>query len=604
MKFIDTYGTKMSGLPDPLFALGSTRATQLELVAHFGSPMIADREEGGVFWDPFHYNVDNFWTGEKPTINQVMQFLKEATRDVMGKEKYQFLVQLMQLQTIPVKGIAVEDINTDSPFPVEYNAPDWITGGSSISYYPSWDLFSAGAYTDIKLAPSCGALALQVSGERVWILWDSQATSSLPILEKEAQFWAAYLNRLGRPDYETLFETLGSRFIRPVVAITKGEQGLYLPPGCRYCTYTIEAGATAFIHQINDGNINMQVLSACNKIQAGIALGNELSKSGFLDIKTTTIEVLHLVEYLIQEQPDYGKQFFEILKFSIEGLPTLFEDVEVCVLGTTCEGLLGSKDQEQDAGSTIESHCPRKPKAQVQEESSTATQQAPRQTQNRTFFQTQAEHNYEKEDSLAASQVSRKLQVQEYPNTGLRVTHEREDSTEKIQAPRTQQAQPQDSFSQDENQIAAAQVLRKQHVYGYGHIYKQKQNHIQKQVQEDIHIPSPQVQRKPQDIMPGPARGFAQDNDPRIISQVSRKRLQTVCHAQDYSPDEVSIQNQVQVKAQSQVQERKWNGVPQVTRMQQCQVQEDHWSVDSQVSRNNLQNLADGNLPNLILRLR
>jgi hypothetical protein len=202
---------------------------------------------------PYSLDVSSWWTKGTPDADAVQVDLGAALRRSLGAGDAQYLLNQMRPSSTHTPQQVVRYLNLKSPRRMlqkfGFEAPSWIRLETDACL---WNVTPRYSFTDLHTDRGLDTIAFQVGGRKIWLLYepDPPITVGNKVLERQSSYYTAWANRVqGATSGDTtdklslsLLEQLGPSMRRPYIAITEGQQGLYIPAGWKHAVFTVESG--------------------------------------------------------------------------------------------------------------------------------------------------------------------------------------------------------------------------------------------------------------------------------------------------------------------------------------------------------------------------
>jgi hypothetical protein len=200
---------------------------------------------------PYSLDVSSWWTKGTPDVDAVQVDLGAALRRSLGAGDTQYLLNQMRPSSDHTPEQVVRYLNLKSPRRMlqkfGFEVPPWIRQEADACL---WNVTPRYAFTDLHTDRGLDTIAFQVGGRKIWLLYepDPPVTAGNKVLERQSSYYNGWAHRVQEAtsgdmsDSISLFEQLGPAMRRPFIAITEGQQGLYIPAGWKHAVFTIESG--------------------------------------------------------------------------------------------------------------------------------------------------------------------------------------------------------------------------------------------------------------------------------------------------------------------------------------------------------------------------
>jgi hypothetical protein len=200
---------------------------------------------------PYYLDVSSWWNNGVPDVEAVEVELGTALRRTLGAGDAQYLLNQMRPSSTHTPQQVVRYLNLKSPRRMlqkfGFEAPSWIRLDTDACL---WNVTPRYSFTDLHTDRGLDTIAFQVGGRKIWLLYepDPPITAGNKVLERQSSYYNAWAHRVQeatRGDESlapSLLEQLGPSMRRPYIAITEGQQGLYIPAGWKHAVFTVESG--------------------------------------------------------------------------------------------------------------------------------------------------------------------------------------------------------------------------------------------------------------------------------------------------------------------------------------------------------------------------
>ena len=265
---------------DPVMALGSV-SRRIRAVLPHGHIGLGEAAPDKIKAIPFTLDTTSLWSSGQPSVDSLLAMLTRSLNDDgWTEQQIERLVTSLQNGRLAVGEEGARDITGGYSLRDNHSfkGPSWMFQEYMTPIV--WDALPKGLFNDIGLClRGVGQVIVPVGpgGKRVWLLWGLESGEEFTeaVMLREETFyaeWASLLNEEMKPRLLLNHDVLARGLKPPLIAITEGSTGLYIPPTYKYCSWVIEPGFTVSITQIALGGLRLGVYTVANLLEASSTL--------------------------------------------------------------------------------------------------------------------------------------------------------------------------------------------------------------------------------------------------------------------------------------------------------------------------------------------
>jgi hypothetical protein len=277
---------------------------------------------------PYYMDLSSWWTRGSPDPATVQQSLLPSLRRALGIEQARCLVQQLEATSRHGPEDVVRFLNLPSPpkmlKKLGLQIPEWVRLPLESCL---WNITPKYAYTDLHTDRGLDTIAFQVGGRKIWLLYEPEpeVTSEYKVLQRQSAFFEEWARRLqqastpnGSESASTFLEIAAPTMRRPYIAVTEGQQALYIPAGWKHAVFTIQSGLLGGYSFCTDQHIDQHVNTLLCELHAATRLSDakdfsartdHLNPELWADLSGSLAYVLvHLAEVLAMKNSPYVRQ--------------------------------------------------------------------------------------------------------------------------------------------------------------------------------------------------------------------------------------------------------------------------------------------------------
>jgi hypothetical protein len=212
------------------------------------------RDESPIQPFPYYIDVTSWWSHGSPDVESIQKALLPSLKRLLGAAQCKRLIEQLEPDSTHMAADTVRVLNMQAPRKMlskfGLKVPAWVRLPTEQCL---WNVTPKRSYTDLHTDRGLDTVTFQVSGRKLWLLYepDPPATATNKVLERQSRFfrqWAEHFNAAQDQHAslkQTLLEIAGPNLRRPFIAVTEGHQGLFVPAGWKHAVFTLESGYLA-----------------------------------------------------------------------------------------------------------------------------------------------------------------------------------------------------------------------------------------------------------------------------------------------------------------------------------------------------------------------
>jgi hypothetical protein len=232
---------------------------------------------------PYYVDVSSWWSHGAPTPQTLEKWLLPSLKRQLGLDQCKLLIAQMDRDSAHNARDTVRVLNHASPRnlmkTMGLKLPDWVKLPID---HCVWNITPKKAFTDLHTDRGLDTITFQVGGRKIWLLYepDPAPTSSNKVEQREAMFfnlWAQHFEDATLPpgasanDSGTFLEIAGPRLRRGYIAVTEGNQALFVPAGWKHAVFTLESGYLAGWSFGTNEHLKQQIQTILGELEAAVA---------------------------------------------------------------------------------------------------------------------------------------------------------------------------------------------------------------------------------------------------------------------------------------------------------------------------------------------
>jgi hypothetical protein len=254
---------------------------------------------------PYYVDVSSWWSRGIPKKQTLEDAMLPSLKRRLGADCCRRLMEQMEPESKHLPAEALRVLNHQAPRYIlrklGLQVPQWVPLAMEQCL---WNVTPKHAYTDLHTDRGLDTVTFQVGGRKIWILYEPDPPVSMTnkVLERQSRFflqWAQHFDDAYRglddaamdektgtvldEKMSTFLGTAGPKLRRPFIAVTEGQQGLFVPAGWKHAVFTLEGGYLAGYSFCTHEHVEQHVNTLICELQASMAFRNSTEYSAKTD---------------------------------------------------------------------------------------------------------------------------------------------------------------------------------------------------------------------------------------------------------------------------------------------------------------------------------
>jgi hypothetical protein len=198
---------------------------------------------------PYYFDISSWWTKGIPDVDSIQCTLAGALRRSLGSGDAQYLLAQMRSSSTHTPQQVVRYLNLKTPRNMLQNfgfqIPSWIRLKTNECL---WNVTPRYSFTDLHTDRGLDTVAFQVGGRKIWLLYEPEPPITAESKVRQSAYFEAWALRFqdassgGLSNPASFLEQLGPSMRRPYIAVTEGQQALFIPAGWKHAVFTLQTG--------------------------------------------------------------------------------------------------------------------------------------------------------------------------------------------------------------------------------------------------------------------------------------------------------------------------------------------------------------------------